>query len=236
MWFIQIFTQLVRSNCQISVKDCRRRALVFNARNSGSSGLGSCPIRDHCILFFSTQVCKWVQANKFNTGDIVDDRLASHGGGSRNTLMHLMLRKPTLARQGWYEPTGPRKTWHFSLGKYENSRSNIIHARMHLQRLFVKQLVSSSQNNVNRACQENNRLTVQKSKWHIWRDSQHLHILFKQVDLPFWRFPSNIYCGWIWGLVNSLCDSLTWENWLRYRSVMGNLQQTVTWLKVSHVG
>ena len=71
---------------------------MVSAFVSGSSGPSSSPGRGHCVVFLgktvplSTQVYKWVPANLM-LGQPCDG-LASHPGGSRNTLSRFMLRKP----------------------------------------------------------------------------------------------------------------------------------------------
>ena len=69
---------------------------MVSALDSGSNGPGSSPGRGTVlctwarhftpIVPLSTQVYKWVPANLL--------LLASHPGGSRNTLSRFMLRKP----------------------------------------------------------------------------------------------------------------------------------------------
>ena len=67
---------------------------MVGALDSGPSGPGSSSGQGHCVVFLvplSTQVYKWVPANLM-LGEPCDG-LASHPGGSRNTLSHFMLRK-----------------------------------------------------------------------------------------------------------------------------------------------
>ncbi len=76
---------------------------MVSALDSESNGPGSRPGRGAALCSWarhftltvplSTQVYKWVPANLLPGGNPCDG-LASHPGGSSNTLSRLMLRKP----------------------------------------------------------------------------------------------------------------------------------------------
>ena len=65
---------------------------MVSVLDSGESGLGSSPGRGHCVVFLGKTIC-YSHGASLHAGVQMgtSDGLASHPGGSRNTLSCLML-------------------------------------------------------------------------------------------------------------------------------------------------